>query len=137
MATTIRPEISIKSKWHIGRERYYELKHFCLQYPEWKKELAELNYATYPQQLCFIGSDGLLCNPTEKRVIDRETYISNIEKVNRAIDAAEKDLGYYLLQSVAYGKSFTYLQTALRIPCCKDVFYDRYRKFFWILDKIR
>lgn len=137
MATTIRPEISDKNKWHISRERYYELKHFCLQYPEWKKELLKLDYATYPQQLSFIGSDGKLCNPTEKRVIDREIYISNIEKVDKAISETDKDLGLYLLKSVGYGVSFTNLQTIYRIPCCRDVFYDRYRKFFWVLDKIR
>ena len=137
MATTIRPEISNKSKWHISRERYYELKHFCLQYPEWKKKLAEISYATYPQQLCFIGADGQLCNPTEKRTIDRDLYLSQIEKVDRALEEADKVLSFYLLQTICYGKSFTYLQTVMRIPCCKDVFYDRYRKFFWILDKIR
>lgn len=137
MATTIRPETSKKNKWYISKERYYELKHFCLQYPEWKKKLIELSYATYPQQLCFIGSNGQLCNPTEKRTIDREYYISNIEKVDQAIDEADRDLRHYLLLSVAYGKSYTYLETVLRVPCCKDVFYDRYRKFFWMLDKIR
>ena len=137
MATTIRPEISNKSKWHISRERYYELKHFCLQYPEWKKKLAELNYATYPQQLCFVGADGQICNPTEKRIIDRDIYISCISKVEKAAEEADSSLSLYILQAVAYGKSFTYLQTMMRIPCCRDVFYDRYRKFFWILDKIR
>ena len=137
MATVIRPEISNKSKWYISRERYYELKHFCLQYPEWKKKLAELNYATYPQQLGFIGADGQLCDPTEKRVIERDLYLGNIEKVDRAANEAEHDLALYILQAVAYGRSFTYLQTVMRIPCCRDVFYDRYRKFFWILDKIR
>lgn len=137
MATTIRPEISNKNKWHIGRERYYELKHFCLQYPEWKKKLAELAYSTYPQQLGFIGADGQLCNPTEKRVIDRDIYISNIAMVNKVIEETDHELAVYILQSVAYGRSFTYLQTVMRIPCCRDVFYDRYRKFFWLLDKVR
>ena len=37
MATVIRPEISEKSKYYIDKHRYYELKHFCLQYKEWKK----------------------------------------------------------------------------------------------------
>lgn len=137
MATTIRPEVSNKNKWHIGRERYYELKHFCLQYPEWKKKLAELTYSTYPQQLSFIGADGQLCNPTEKRVIDRDIYVSNIAMVNNVIEETDHELAIYILQSVAYGKSFTYLQTVMRIPCCRDVFYDRYRKFFWLLDKVR
>ena len=137
MATVIRPEVSCKNKWYISRERYYELKHFCLQYPEWKKKLAELSYSTYPQQMCFIGADGQLCNPTENRVIEREIYLSNIKKVDQALEEADSGLSYYLRQVIVYGKSFTYLQTAMRVPCCKDVFYDRYRKFFWILDKIR
>ena len=37
MATAIRPEISEKNKYWIDRHRYYELKHFCLQYPLWKR----------------------------------------------------------------------------------------------------
>ncbi len=38
MGTDIRPEISRRSRYDISRHRYYELKHFCLQYPEWKAE---------------------------------------------------------------------------------------------------
>ena len=137
MATNIRPETSKRNKWYINKERYYELKHFCLQYPEWKKKLAELSYATYPQQLGFIGADGKLCNPTEKRAIERDIYQSCIEKVDRALEDTDRELAVYILQSIAWGRPFSYLQTVMRIPCCKDVFYDRYRKFFWILDKIR
>ena len=37
MATEIRPELSEKNPYWIGKHRYYELKHFCLQYPIWKK----------------------------------------------------------------------------------------------------
>lgn len=32
MGTTIRPELSEKNPYWIERHRYYELKHFCLQY---------------------------------------------------------------------------------------------------------
>ena len=38
MSTTIHPEVSEKNKYWIDKHRYYELKHFCLQYPLWKKE---------------------------------------------------------------------------------------------------
>ena len=37
MSTDIRPEVSVKNKYWISRHRYYELKHFCLQYGEWKQ----------------------------------------------------------------------------------------------------
>ena len=37
MGTVITPEISEKNEYWISRHRYYELKHFCLQYKEWVK----------------------------------------------------------------------------------------------------
>ena len=43
MATTIRPELSEKNPYWIEKHRYYELKHFCLQYPIWRKAYASLN----------------------------------------------------------------------------------------------
>ena len=35
-----RNEISVKNKYYISKHRYLELKHFCLQYPEWKRALS-------------------------------------------------------------------------------------------------
>ena len=32
-----RAQLSVKNPCHIPKHRYYELKHFCLQYPDWKK----------------------------------------------------------------------------------------------------
>ena len=43
MATKVRPEISEKNPYFIERERYYELKHFCRQYPIWKKAYRALD----------------------------------------------------------------------------------------------
>ena len=35
MGTNIRPEISERNPYWISKHRYYELKHFCLQYNGW------------------------------------------------------------------------------------------------------
>ena len=43
MSTTIRPEVSEKNKYWIERHRYYELKHFCLQYYIWKRAYSALD----------------------------------------------------------------------------------------------
>lgn len=43
MANDIRPEVSQKNPYWIGKHRYYELKHFCLQYPIWKKAYLSLD----------------------------------------------------------------------------------------------
>lgn len=38
-----RAQLSVKNPCHIPKHRYYELKHFCLQYPDWKKALVLLD----------------------------------------------------------------------------------------------
>ncbi len=34
-----------------------------------------------------------------------------------------------------YGKDASWIRAG--IPCCKDVYYDLYRRFFWLLSKER
>ena len=46
MGTTIRPELSEKNPYWIEKHRYYELKHFCLQYPIWRKTYSALDGLT-------------------------------------------------------------------------------------------
>ena len=48
MATVLRPELSSKNKYYIDKHRYYELKHFCLQYPEWKKSYSAFDDTNLP-----------------------------------------------------------------------------------------
>ena len=43
MATKIRAKLSEKNKYWIDKHRYYELKHFCLQYQMWKKAYKALD----------------------------------------------------------------------------------------------
>lgn len=43
----------------------------------------------------------------------------------------------YILLSVTEGMPWTELEMMEEIPCSRGTFYDRYRKFFWILDQRR
>ena len=42
MSTVIRNEISKKNRYYISKHRMLELKHFCLQYEEWRQEYVRL-----------------------------------------------------------------------------------------------
>ena len=33
----------MKNEYELSKHRFYELKHFCLQYPEWKKLYSQLD----------------------------------------------------------------------------------------------
>ena len=50
---------------------------------------------------------------------------------------ADEYLYEYILKEITEGISYTYLKTAMKIPCGKDMYYDRYRKFFWLLSNSR
>lgn len=57
--------------------------------------------------------------------------------IEEAAKTADKDLYKYILKAITEGLSYTYMKTRMDIPCGKDMYYDRYRRFFWILDQVR
>lgn len=138
MGTVIRPEISTKNKYYIDKHRYYELKHFCLQYGEWKKAyLACTDSILYTSKFGDTVNSGTPSDLTAKYAMKRVFYGERLKLIERTAMEADEYLWHYILRAVTEGLSFTYLKTTLNIPCGKDMYYDRYRKFFWLLSQAR
>lgn len=138
LGTTIRPELSERNKYWIPKQRYYELKHFCLQYPSWKE--AKDNLLNFPHQNDFIDAAlerRGLSDPTERMVEGRDGYTRRMTMVESAAALTDRLIAPYILECVTDGISFDKLNARTRIPCSRDQFYDLYRKFFWILNDIR
>lgn len=138
MATVIRPEISAKNKYWINKHRHYELKHFCLQYNEWKKAYAACNEAIiFASEFDRMPSSNIPSDLTAKYAIKKAQYAEKIKLIERIAMEADDFLYPYILKAVTEGLAYTYLKTRLDIPCGKDMYYDRYRKFFWLLSEAR
>lgn len=138
MATVIRPVISEKNKYWIDKHRHYELKHFCLQYSKWKRAYAEFNDSSVSLSMIeHFPTSNLPGDPTAKRAMMKAYYLDKINLVEQAAIEADKCLYNYILKAVTENLSYTYLKTRLDIPCGRDMYYDRYRKFFWILSNSR
>lgn len=138
MATTIRAEISMKNKYYISKHRHYELKHFCLQYPTWKKAYVECLDGDIPMSMVDgVQDPGGVYDPTSTRALTRAYYSKRIQMLEQVAKDADKYLWEYILKAVTEGLSYTYLRTRLDIPCGKDMYYDRYRRFFWLLSELR
>jgi hypothetical protein len=138
MATVIRAEISTKNKYWIDKHRHYELKHFCLQYPNWKRayEMAgNLNSST--SMISNIPNGNWPSDPTAKRALIRAYYAEKMDLVEKTAMATDSFLYKYIMKAVTEGYSYTYLKSVMDIPCGRDMFYDRYRKFFWLLSESR
>lgn len=138
MATVIRAQISEKNKYYIDKHRYYELKHFCLQYNEWKK-----SYTSCCETIVFATRYGDIpanngpSDLTAKYATLRAQYAQKIELIEKTAKQADEYLYPYILKAVTEGLSYTYLKARLDIPCGRDMYYDRYRRFFWLLSESR
>ena len=138
MATVIRAEISEKNKYWVDKHRHYELKHFCLQYPTWKRAYAVLNEPSMPSSsMDMVRTSNLPGDPTARRAMSKAYYAEKIELIERTAKEADRYLYDYIIRAVTEGLSYTYLKTKLEIPCGRDMYYDRYRRFFWLLDNFR
>ena len=138
MGTTIRAELSNKNPYWIERHRYYELKHFCLQYPIWKKEYAAISEIKSHQSDVIVSSEAqFTSDTTSKCAIEKAYYSKRIDMLERTAKLTDPVLGMYILTGVTEGRSYDNLKAIFNIPCCKDAYYDLYRKFFWLLDKER
>lgn len=132
----VRKELSQKSKYWISKHRQYELKHFCLQYPTWKQEYAALSYIS-SSSLDQAPSSNAPGNPTENIAVKRSHYKDRIDMIEETAVETDKALGRYILMAVTEGLSYDYLKSKLNIPCGRDMYYDRYRRFFWLLSEAR
>ena len=140
MSTVIRPELKEKSKYYIGKHRYYELKHFCLQYWEWKKKLVDLEWMEGMRSPGLSAAKPANTNHYDdisELAVKRRTLEEKMELVEKMVKDTDKDLYWYLMKTVTEGVSYVTLRTRYDIPCGQKMFYDRYRKFFWLLDKER
>jgi hypothetical protein len=138
MSTVVRPEVSEKNPYYISRERYYELKHFCRQYPVWKKAYCALDsLSRRPADLELSSKTGQRGDPTARCAEAREYYLHRIEMVEQCAQDASPDLAKYIMNYVTKGDGYSVLKMRDNIPCCKDVFYDAARKFYWLLSKVR
>lgn len=138
MGTNIRPEVSEKNPYWIDRHRYYELKHFCLQYPSWKRAYFTLDgMSKRPTDLAVIAKRYPDGDPVSKCAEARIFYKDRIDMVEKAAADTDSEIGRYILKAVTEGLSFDVLKVREGIPCGKDYYYELYRKFFWLLHRAR
>ena len=134
MGTVIRPEVSKSNRYWISRHRYYELKHHCLQYPEWQEIVRNIPYLQ--SRLAANPNHTAEWQDATERLAERlDIYKSKISRVENLVKVAGGDLADWLLIGVTQGVSYVKLRDNYGIPCCKETYYEAYRKFFWLISQ--
>ena len=133
----------------IDKERYRELKHFCLQYKGKKKKAsASLDYNLPAVSLESSGGHtGKVSKPVEdaaiKHMMRVEKYLRDCRMIEEAAMRAASTGGYRkawraILRSVTEGMSYeSVLLKYESVPYSKTDFYAVRRAFFYILDEMQ
>lgn len=125
-------------KYGISKARYDELKGFCEQYPEWKKEIDSEAYISSMQYKMAPGNPNKgttdMTGTTALRIVRFQEYMEMIEKCAKEADA---DYWDKLIACVCYGASPKYVVAYYSLPISESAFYDRRRHFFYLLDKVK
>jgi len=125
-----------EKKYQISKRRFAELYNFCLQYNEWKDEL---QYKTDG-----VGSPAITDMPvthgnsdsTQVIAMRRKELSDKCRLVEQTAIEADPEIYQYILKAVTNeGISYHYLRTIMDIPCGKNMYYDRRKKFYWLLSR--
>lgn len=132
-----RPKLSRKNPYYISPERYYELKHFCRQYNDWKKALNLIDaWHVSPNDISGVIKGSPPSNPTERQALARLYYSSHIDILESCLQGIDPSIAPYILKGVTEGIGYDVLRSK-GCPCCREMYYAYYRYFFWLLSKER
>jgi len=126
-----------EKKYGISKHRYLEVYHFCLQYNEWKDELkyatttvGSMDYTAVRVQTSPNG-DGTL-NLASRRV----ELTQKCELIEQTAIEVDADIYQYLIKAVTNESiTYNYLNMIMRMPCCRDTYYNKRRQFYWLLSQ--
>lgn len=134
----MRPELSKKNEHRIEKHRYYELKHFCLQYPIWKKAYNSLDgLSRKTDNSNIFRHSNNMSNPTERIGVVMASYSKKINMITETAEKVDKIMAPYLVRGVTQGESYDAMRTRIGVPCCRETYYELYRQFFYELNRVR
>ena len=131
----VKTELSKGNPYYISKHRLHELRHFCMQYDEWKKALNDISMIREQGDL---GIDpGEVVDTVPNIVEQRNRYVNNIKLVEDCAKRTDAFLWKWILIGVTTDSSYENLRLLHGIACCRNKYYQMVRRFFYILSEFR
>lgn len=126
----------LNKKYGLSKNRFRELYYYCLQYEEWQDELKHNIDTVGTSTIDDMPKGSNNTNATEKLVIRRSRLLEQCKLLEQTAIETDSELYQYILKAVTTEYiNYNYLQTIMNIPCSRNTFYDRRRKFYYLLSK--
>ena len=121
----------------ISKNRYAELKAFCLQYGEKKSKIKYgISTAQYDGQPKAHNTG----SQTERQAMDNVIYMKDCAMIEEAAIRANPGIWRYIVKSVTLGLSYEFIEydnEQGKIPMCRRDFYGTRKKFYAILNEMK
>lgn len=125
-----------EKKYNISKHRFWELYHHCLQYNEWKKELAFSTDTLQSPQLTGMPHGTGISDATGRLALRRVKLTEQCELLENTAKEAAPDIWEYILKGATNEvATYQYLRQRMNIPCGKNYYYERRRKFYFLLSE--
>lgn len=130
------PKPLSERKWGITKHAFYQTYHFAMRYNEFKDILKYKTDTVGSQEMDGMPRGNGAGDATQNLAMVRQQAVKNCEMIEKTAIEADADICQYILKAVTEeGVTFKYLKTVMDMPCEKDMFYDRRRKFYFLLSK--
>ena len=121
-------------KYAISKHKFLELYHYCLQYNEWNDELKYTtdNVKSVPITDMPIGST--TGDATSQLAIKRAELSKKCVLIEETAKEADAELWEYIVKAVTNENvTYNYLKQIMNIPCGQTYYYEKRRKFYYLL----
>lgn len=122
-------------KYKLLKHEFYMAYHYALQYQAWKAEyhaLADPSTAIRYDKERVQSSNDL--DTTERNGIRRAELKDKMAKIEQTALEADSELYQYILLGVTNeDMTFDVMQAKMKIPCSRNTYYDRRRRFYYLL----
>lgn len=124
-----------QNKYGISKNRFWELYYWCLQYGEWKDELKYKTDTVGSMEITDMPTSHNPGDATQQLAMRRAMLEKNCRLIEQTALEADPDIYQYLLKAVTEDVPYRYLDMIMNIPCSRNTYYDRRRKFYWLLSQ--
>lgn len=125
-----------EKKYDISKHRFLELYHFCMQYSEWKDELKYKKDTVRSIEVTDTPTSHGNGDATANLAVRRAELQWKCELIEKTAIEADPDIYQYIIKGVTTEyATYRYLREIAGMPCGKNMYYDRRRKFFFLLSK--
>ncbi len=125
-----------EEKYKISKHRFAEIYHFCLQYNEWKDELKYKTDTVASPVITDMPTSHSNDSGVETLAIRREQLEKKCNLIENTAIETDPSICQYILKAVTNEYvTYNYLRTVMGIPCGKNYYYDKRRKFYYLLSQ--